>query len=57
MKEDRRRLPVSSDIRIYLLLLAYVEYFIRNSLYNAPPTTETLVTPSPRLSSLIISRG
>jgi hypothetical protein len=42
LKGDCRRLPVSSDIRIYLLLLAHVEYFIRDSLYSASPTTETL---------------
>jgi hypothetical protein len=49
MKEDRRRLPVSSDIRIYLLLLAYVEYFIRNSLYNAlHPQQQKLWLPHPR---------
>jgi hypothetical protein len=39
LKGDCRRLPVSSDIRIYLLLLAYIEYFIRGSLYSVSPTT------------------
>ena len=49
LKADCRRLLVSSDIRIYLLLLAYVEYFIR-------PNNGNNVTLSLRLPSLIISR-